>query len=955
MDVASVYLHSDFGTEIWSGDVVIAGGSCAALAAAQELKAAGKSVCILEPGPSLGRELSLEWDAKWPGGALDETIRHACKEMSIPINGNPDLVGSTIAFDDFAAAHGIAAFVKMQPVEIAFRPSGMLMGVVAAGKSGRQVATAPIVVDATPGRNLARRLLGLGPNRPCGASLTAYIFGCEIAEQTYEFPEQFDGLKASLKKMAWENEGTLTVECPLSGDETSHEIYAGLYAKLLNVLDYLKMTVAGMEKAVLLSVATKAAKKYKPSCQLREMEDLRRHGIYVLPEEDNWVDEVKKAPWTVNAAVPGKAPWKQEIEEVDYLFSSELESDPAQDLPEALLPTSKVILHEGTDVVLAGMGCSGAYAALSAAEMGVKVNIIDPLELPGGISTVGRIHCYYHGLPGGLQDQLDAQSKEEAKGNPYRGSFHPEFRANNLLNRIAATGNATFFTGHIVFGVIKEDNRVTAIITAAEDGYHVFPCVVAIDCTGDADVAAAAGAKTILGRDGDGFPQQYSYTPAMIKNGIVTFSNFDAGCTDPTDSREFSRAHFVGRHAMRANGPFSQAMHFSTMAGMLGLRESRFIIGREEVTFDDFLNGCEWPSAVCSSKAHHDNHAMDYANESEWSRRHVVFFGLWNYVCHGQIPFGAFLPEGVDGLIVGGRAIGIDHDLAQLIRMQKDMQVFGEVCGVAAALSIKTGVLVGDLYVPELKSILESRGIAPLKPVAAADKPVVDLLKDLAITDVAESPGAWARNLAIWRLSLMEGEKGAFWDSYFPAAPEAARFPAALAAVLGGHSLPAAREILVDVATRRVKEPKFGIKAPAPYLAAALALAKTDDPKAVSVLSDILNEYRPGCEITPAEVLMIIKAFEDAVDAGADAGEATRCILDFRAKWAVEPFAMPLWGVKKDNPPMPFRYAFDIQCAATLASLGEVDSDVVFDMLSPYMSHPSLLIRKYARNVWALD
>lgn len=960
MDRQQVLFSSKAGTELWRGDVAIAGGSCAALSAAQELRSSGKSVCILAPGPVLGVEISRQWLSEWPGGILDEGIHRTCGEMGIPCEGHPDILGSTIAFDDFVTAHGIAAYVRMQPTRILLKRSGMLMGLEAVGRSGRQLISANILVDATPGRALSRRFLGEKPPVVVGASLGAFIYGYGGSGGAVELPSvpECGGLEASVTPLAWPGEAVFRLRRKVGCNETNHDIHYALYSRILPVFELLKKSNSAFAEASVLSIAPEVECVFAEAeyAMLPRQEELQQNGIYVLPQNPSWVESVKTAPWCVSAAVPATAPYSccgicSGVDEKDgRLECEELRSDIDQDLPEMQLPPALAFLEPGTEVLVAGMGCSGAIAALAAARQGADVSIVDPVCIPGGIATAGRIHSYYLGLHGGLQEAFDAKSIADSHGNPYVGSFHPEGRALDLLNSIIETGKTTIYTGHVIFGVVKEDKRVCAVVTADAAGYHIFPCQVAIDCTGEGDVAVAAGAEYRLGRDGDGFPNPYSYTPTRICNGKTGFANFDVGYTDPTDSIEFSRAHIVGRQAIKHAMDFTPEQHYCTLSDLLGIREGRLIVGRESVTYGDFMEGRKWPDAVCASRAHHDNHSMEYDVESDWSRKHVAIFGLWRNESTGQIPYGAFVPKGIDGLLVSGRAISIDHDLSQLVRMQRDMQVFGEVCGIAAAESIRQGVMVGDLDVDALRAILVQRGITVPEVQPEADKSVPELLQDLLTPAGAdEKQKALIRNLAIWRLSQLTRENGGeFWETFIKDAPEEARFPAALAAGMGGNRLPEVLKILEQSAMSDDATPGTGFKVPARCVVAALVLAELGAESTFAVLSHLLDGYGRLDVVKPAEVPLLIQAFEKCGKPTA----AAQAILAFRAEHLDDMFPVTLWGCGPGMPQSSMRYAFDLRCAATLKKLAPAKKREIFEILMPYFDHSSLLVRKFARSIW---
>ena len=369
-------------------------------------------------------------------------------------------------------------------------------------------------------------------------------------------------------------------------------------------------------------------------------------------------------------------------------------------------------MHEGAEVAVAGFGVAGASAA-AAAQEGMQVTVLDPASMPGAIATIGRVHSYYHGLPGGLQDKVDELTDQCAArvSSRVRG-YHPMARAEVLMKEMLADNRCTILPEHTVFGVIRRQSS----LRPAQRCRRRLPCLP-LPGRYRRHRRWRRGSRRRRTdyhcREGDSAPQPYSYTPSLIREGnILHHHNFDAGWVDPTDTTEFSRGHFDGRRTIRDMGPFTQESHYCTIGSIIGLRESRFLIGRENINFNDFMEGRVWDDAVCSSSAHHDNHAMDYAEESRWAWEHVIMFGLWHYACHGQIPYGALVPQEVDGL----------RSLAAPSRLTMTCTNSSHAAGHAGARrsqrrrraeAIKGSVMVADVDIKTLQSNLAERGVKP--------------------------------------------------------------------------------------------------------------------------------------------------------------------------------------------------------------------------------------------------
>ena len=75
------------------------------------------------------------------------------------------------------------------------------------------------------------------------------------------------------------------------------------------------------------------------------------------------------------------------------------------------------------------------------------------------------------------------------------------------------------------------------------------------------------------------------------------------------------------------------------------------------------------------------------------------------------IPYRAFLPKNVEGLLVAGRLITSDWSAHMSTRNTASCMAQGQAVGTAAALSAKAGVAPRDLDVQQLRETLRSQNV----------------------------------------------------------------------------------------------------------------------------------------------------------------------------------------------------------------------------------------------------
>ncbi|MBT3376900.1 MAG: FAD-dependent oxidoreductase [Lentisphaerae bacterium] len=932
--MATVGIAERSATILWRGDVVVVGAGTAGVATAVSLARKGIRVCLLESGPVLGREVSGCWRDRLPGDYLGGALHALCAGQGGNNGEKLDVFIASLAFDQLIQQEGLTTFVRLSPARLLTDADGVLSGVEVVGKSGRQAVQAPVVIDATPWGEFSRRGLGIASVQADRATRRFYLFGIDVPAEgrSVPLPEALGaaGNSVQLERAFWEQEAIATFSIPVARGESRGEILRRTLDVAGDITTHLREHTPEFAHATFVDIAPEIERDGVQVSPV--LPDLAGTGLHVLLADQDGSEansaELERAAST-GIPLPGSA---NSCPAGMILQTSELTAAPEQDLETTTLPAVWATLHDPVDVVVAGYGTGGAYAALAAADTGASVIVLDPAPFPGGIGTGGRIHSYYHGKPGGIQDAVDEQTSGMSNriADRVRG-YNPMAKARILSDQLAVQA-ADVCVGSTVFGVVKEGNTVNGVIALADSGYHVYPCTVAIDATGDADLAAASGAAFALGREGDGFPQPYSYTPTVVRDGVLWSRNFDAGWVDPTDTLDFSRAHFEGRRRLWEEGPFTEEMHHCCLASIIGLRESRFIKGDVRLTFSDFLEGARYPDTVCESTAHYDNHAIDYAEESDWAYRHVVLFGLWRQMATGELPYRCLYPAGVDGVLVGCRAISIDHDLHQLVRMQRDLQKIGEICGVAAAKAARDGVPPAGVDVAELCEELTERGVVP--PPAAEPAMAVE------IDALLDALGTERNGLAMWRLS--QRAAAVDWDAFFTSEVVRDRaFAGAVAAAAGGISSESVRSVLSNAFRERIAEPALGIKSPPPYVVAALALAEIRAPEALPALCELLQ----APDLQAAVAVLVLKAIGRLGDkAGVVALKA------FLVDGLDGASTVSLWGVKEFRLTS-FRFAVELRAVRSLLELGCADE---VPRLEAYVDDGHLLIRRYARRLVAM-
>jgi flavin-dependent dehydrogenase len=188
------------------------------------------------------------------------------------------------------------------------------------------------------------------------------------------------------------------------------------------------------------------------------------------------------------------------------------------------------------DVVVVGGGRGGVGSAIAAARTGAKTIIVERFGCFGGTWTSGLLSAimewpFVRGIfaeigrrmneAGGwiYWKKMDREQVENFEGGDPakwneegigRGAMYDAETAKYVLDQmIIEAGVHPLFFAQLV-GVIREDDRVTAIIIESKEGRFAITGSWFIDSSGDGDLATMAGVPCEMGRESDGAMQPMS-------------------------------------------------------------------------------------------------------------------------------------------------------------------------------------------------------------------------------------------------------------------------------------------------------------------------------------------------------------------------------------------------------------------------------------------------------------
>lgn len=412
-------------------------------------------------------------------------------------------------------------------------------------------------------------------------------------------------------------------------------------------------------------------------------------------------------------------------------------------------------VRDNVDVLVCGGGPAGIGAALAAAAEGSRVLLLERFGMLGGLWTAGLVNPFFSWKGNGYVVE-DLQRQLAGAGAWRTWKFAHTFESEVMrltLERMLTENGIDFQYYTIVADAIVIDGRVCGVVTESKAGREAILAKVVIDATGDGDIAARSGCRFNLGRDSDGLVQpmtlmfeitgleQYTQSSSeelfdelasvmtetekqmfmpwgrvcnvpwliTLPSGLTAVQSAHVYRLNPLNPADLTKGVRDSREqihgllaAMRRIPEFASA-RITQSAGMLGVRESRRILGLDCVTYDDAQAGRKRPDAIVVSRFGLDVHDPEPSGEAE--------SGNGAPMKAFEIPFGSLVPADVEGLLVAGRCISGDHLAHSSYRVTGTAMATGQAAGLAACLAIREEILPSQVDGKTLHAILVEKGV----------------------------------------------------------------------------------------------------------------------------------------------------------------------------------------------------------------------------------------------------
>ncbi|MGB6394987.1 MAG: FAD-dependent oxidoreductase [Bradyrhizobium sp.] len=433
-------------------------------------------------------------------------------------------------------------------------------------------------------------------------------------------------------------------------------------------------------------------------------------------------------------------------------------------------PARQIPLYGEYEIAVLGGGPAGIAAAVAAARAGRRTRLVERYGFLGGMGTAagvtnfcglhanvhGKMHRLVRGIASDLLARIDHLGGLNAPhlilgkilAQAYDTAAY-KIAADDLLG--ACKVDMLFHA--LGAGVVMHDaRRINALLVETKAGRRAVRARIFIDCSGDGDLAAWAGAPFEVGDNQGGMlypsmmfrlngidPERagdaWRTIPALMEKaeaagthkfprkgaivrpqraGIEWRVNFtqlkrdDGSAINGLEPDDLTSGEIDGRRQAVAAFEFLRTVpgfeksYIVDLPPQLGIRETRRVVGGYMLSGEDVLG--------CAS-------FEDSIGVNGWPMEvHVAGNVIFKFPPipesrgFNELPYRMLLPQGVDNLLVAGRCASMTHDGQSAARVSGACFAMGEAAGSAAALALSGNTIPRDIAVEKLQQALQQQG-----------------------------------------------------------------------------------------------------------------------------------------------------------------------------------------------------------------------------------------------------
>ena len=409
---------------------------------------------------------------------------------------------------------------------------------------------------------------------------------------------------------------------------------------------------------------------------------------------------------------------------------------------ETIRYTREIPLRYRASVAVLGGGIAGVVAAITAAEAGADVVLVERFGVLGGNATSGGVANFCGDCTGDgrVFDRIIARLEQFHAIDPPREGGDRVFNHHIfavVLQELALEAGVRLLLHCRLADAIVEDGRIRQVILVGASGMEALAADVFLDCTGDGVLARAAGFAQMKGDPWQlpmsvmGFARHVA-DPSKVIPVPAEFHRYDKreqmpmttpwpdgpGSTalkikvprfDATDTVQLTAAEIEAhRRLLAAVEYYQNAEHknwnYDGASPIIGIREGARTVGDYVLTVEDLRAGRKFDTAVARGIYPLDGHKPDDDGRTYLlpeSERDVPPY---------QIPMECLVARDGKNMMMAGRCFSADQLALSSARVMTTCAMMGAAVGTAAAMCIQNNCEIRELDYLAVRRRLEAEG-----------------------------------------------------------------------------------------------------------------------------------------------------------------------------------------------------------------------------------------------------
>jgi len=420
-------------------------------------------------------------------------------------------------------------------------------------------------------------------------------------------------------------------------------------------------------------------------------------------------------------------------------------------------------VRHDVDVLVAGGGPAGVAAAVAAARQGCSVFLAERQNCLGGMGTAGLLPVFMqfgdgvNFLAAGVGKEILTHLQEAGGTGPDSKTSIKAEVLKRVYDALVLDAGVRFTFETRLIDVEMQGDAVALAILAAKSGIFAVKAKFFVDCTGDGDLAAWAGAPFEKGdaegnmmagtlcslwaevdwakAKASGMGNQRKRLDDAFKDKVFTIEDRhlpgmwrvgehlaggNLGHTfgvDGTDERSVTEAVIWARKLIleyeRYYKEYLEGFEDMELVGqgaMHGIRETRRILGDYVLDLDDFKQRAVFEDEIGRYSYPVDMHAAKSGDQA-----YQAFMTDYEKFRYGRgenygIPYRCLVPRKLSNVLVAGRCVSTDRYMQSSIRVMPGCFITGQAAGVAAAIAAQNHTDTRAVPVAELQQRLKKLG-----------------------------------------------------------------------------------------------------------------------------------------------------------------------------------------------------------------------------------------------------